>query len=493
MKRWLVVALVVVLAGGGWWFLSHRSSTTTATQYLTSTVKQGDVTASIAATGSVGSATTYSLAFGQTTQTSDTGTSSSQGASAASSSSGNGSTSTTKTVATVPVDVGQHVAKGQVLATEDASGAAADVASARASVTSAQAQVQVARSNLVSTQAKIRAQTSASTQVAAAQAQLAADQAQLTVDQQRLATANAQLAKDQAAQPPAAAGVIAADTLAVAQAKQAVARDNSAIASDTAAITSAKDTAVTSSANAAQLAQSRAAVTQAQNQVTTAQAQLRTAVAAAATTTITAPVAGVITAVNVTVGQSPPSSSAITMRSDSLTVVVDVAEQDVANLKVGQAAKVTITALSQTVPATITALPTAANSSSGSAAVTFPLSLALTENPAGILPGMTASIAIVTATAANVLYVPSTAIQGTSPSNSVQLMVDGAPQSVPVDIGLSTNSSTEIISGVQAGQTVVTGVVNPTAATTTPGGVGGLTGRTGIGGNNFPGGARPGG
>jgi hypothetical protein len=181
------------------------------------------------------------------------------------------------------------------------------------------------------------------------------------------------------------------------------------------------------------------------------------------------------------------------MRSDALTVVVDVAEQDVPNLKVGQKADVTITALSQSVPATITALPTEANTSSGSGAVTFPLSLALSVNPDGILPGMSASVAIVTATAKNVLYVPSTAIQGTSPDNTVQVMSNGTPQSMPVNIGLSTNSSTEIISGLQAGQTVVTGVVNPTASTTTTGGTGGLSGRTGLGGNGFPGGARPGG
>ena len=142
--------------------------------------------------------------------------------------------------------------------------------------------------------------------------------------------------------------MIAADQLAVAQAQQAVARDNAAIANDRSNLTTAKNTAVTSSANAAQLAQSRAAVTQAQNQVTSAQAQLTTAVAAAATTTITAPVAGVVTAVNLSVGQAPPSSAAVTMRSDALTVVVDVAEQDVPNLKVGQKADVTITALSQT-------------------------------------------------------------------------------------------------------------------------------------------------
>ena len=82
-------------------------------------------------------------------------------------------------------------------------------------------------------------------------------------------------------------------------------------------------------------------------------------------------------------------------------------------------------------------------------------------------------------------------------NNTVQLLVNGTPLSQPVNVGLSTNSATEIISGVQAGQVVVTGVVNPTASTTTTGGVGGLTGRTGgFGGGTgggFGGGARTGG
>jgi len=293
-----------------------------------------------------------------------------------------------------------------------------------------------------------------------------------------------------------AANVLAADKLAVAQAQQSVARDQTAIANDQVALTTAKNTSVTVASNAAQVAQARAAVTQAENQVATAKSQLATAKTSASATTITAPVAGIVTAVNLTVGQAPPTSSAITMRSDALTVVANVAEQDVANLTVGQTAQVTITAVSATVPATITTLPTAANSSSaGSGAVTFPLSLVLTSNPKGVLPGMTASIAIVTATAKNVLNVPTTAIQGTAPSNTVQLLVNGAPQSAPVNIGLSTNSATEIISGVEAGQVVVTGVVNPTASTSTSGGgVGGLTGRTGLGGaGGFPGGVRPGG
>jgi macrolide-specific efflux system membrane fusion protein len=260
-------------------------------------------------------------------------------------------------------------------------------------------------------------------------------------------------------------------------------------------VSSAGSSAVSDSTNQAKLAQSRAQVTQAENGVATAAATVTSAKSAVSSTSIVAPVTGVITAVNLTVGQAPPST-AVTMRTDGLSVTVDVAEQDVPNLAVGQAAQITLTALNTTVTTNVRTLPTAANSSAGSAAVTFPLVLVLSTNPHGLLPGMTASVSIATASAVNVLSVPTTAIQGTTGANTVQLMRDGSPVSTPVNVGLSTNSTTEIISGVSNGDVVVTGVVNQAVSTTTGttsnrgggfgppgGGLGGLTG----------GGARPGG
>jgi hypothetical protein len=49
-----------------------------------------------------------------------------------------------------------------------------------------------------------------------------------------------------------------------------------------------------------------------------------------------------------------------------------------------------------------------------------------------------------------------------------------------VTIGLSTASTTEIVAGLNAGDTVVTGVVNPLSTTT--GGAGGAGGIGGLGG-----------
>ena len=218
---------------------------------------------------------------------------------------------------------------------------------------------------------------------------------------------------------------------------------------------------------------------------------MSTAKTAVTATAISAPVDGVVTAVNLTVGQAP-SASAISLRSDNLAVVIAVAEQDVPNLAVGQTANITLTALNQTVQTKVRGLPTQASSSSGSSTVTFPLVLTLPGNPKGLLPGMSASVSIATATATNVLRVPTTAIQGTTGSNTVQVMSAGSPVSTPVNIGLSTNTYTEIISGLQQGQTVVTGVVNAATGTasssTSRGGFGGA-GIGGLGG----GGVRPGG
>ncbi len=490
-----VLAVVVALSLVAYWFFGRSSSATTATQYLTSPVTRGNVTATIAATGTVQAATTYALAFGSTSATAGTSSTTSGSGSSGSGTSGSGtsgSSSTTSVVTRLTATAGRHVKAGDVLAVEDNSTASTAVTTAQAGVSNAQAQLASAESQLTATEAKVSGASSTSSQVASAQAQLSVDQAQLTVDRTRLSSAQATLAADLAASPAKPATVIAADRLAVAQAQQAVSKDQAAISADQQAVAAAESGA-TAAANAASVAQARAQVTQARNGVVSAQASLATARKAAAATSITAPAAGVVTVVNLTLGQAPPSGTAVEMRSDALTVVANVAEQDEPELARGLVAQVNVAALNATVPATVSTLPAAANaSSSGSGAVTFPLVLSIAAPPKGLLPGMTASIAIATASATQVLEVPTSAIQGTSPNNTVQVMVDGTPQSTPVNVGLSTNATTEIISGVSEGQVVVTGVVNPTATTTTGIGGAGLTGG-GTRGGGFGGGARPGG
>jgi len=264
-----------------------------------------------------------------------------------------------------------------------------------------------------------------------------------------------------------AAGVTLAkldDTSAQAQLSSAQAQLSSAQARQSA------DAATASTATAASDA---AAIAQAEQQVENAQAAVNA-------TLLKAPVDGVITAVDLSKGL-PPTSPAITMRTGSLRVVASVSEDDITSLSAGQKATVNFPALSASTTCTVGALPTAA-SSSGSGAVTFPVTINLPRPPANLLPGMTAQISVVIAERDNVLYVPTSALGGSTNAPTVQLYSSGKPVTRAVEIGLSTNSTTEIIAGLTAGQTVVTGEVNPTATTSNTGTGGGLGGG-GLGGN----------
>ncbi len=103
------------------------------------------------------------------------------------------------------------------------------------------------------------------------------------------------------------------------------------------------------------------------------------------------------------------------------------------------------------------------------------MTVALKDAPPAVHAGMTSDITITTASATNVLTVPAAALRGTAGSYSVLVMgPDGEPTAVPVQVGLVTNTTAEVKSGLTAGQTVVTGVNTPqTATSTNNGGFGG--------------------
>ena len=235
----------------------------------------------------------------------------------------------------------------------------------------------------------------------------------------------------------------------------------------------------------AQNASNRLAIAQAQSSVASAQAALNA-------TALTAPVAGQVQAVNIVVGLLPPNGSAIDERAGGLTVKADISERDVTSMAKGQKAQVTLPALNTTASATVIGVPTAANQAPGNAAaaattaVTFPVQLSLDDTPQSVLPGMSAQIVIALASHDNVLAVPTSAVQGTTGNPTVRVMRNGKPVSTPVEIGLSTETLTEIVVGLKEGDVVVTGVVNPASQSPTGGigggGGGGFTGRIGGGG-----------
>jgi biotin carboxyl carrier protein len=249
----------------------------------------------------------------------------------------------------------------------------------------------------------------------------------------------------------------------------------------------------------ATISQDEAAVTQDQQTVTSDESAL-------AGTVLTASISGTVTAVNGTVGEtvSGGSSSAAASNSSAagaasssssssssgfvtidnlkdLEVVAGFAEADATKIAVGQPATVTLAALPSTeVAGVVTAIsPTSVVTSN---VVTYDETIALKDPPATVLDGMTADVSVVVETAASVLEVPSAAVTTTGLSSTVTILKNGKDVTTRVTVGLVGNSTTQILSGVTAGEKLV----EPTA--TISSGTTGTTSPTRIGGGGFVGG-----
>jgi multidrug efflux pump subunit AcrA (membrane-fusion protein) len=131
--------------------------------------------------------------------------------------------------------------------------------------------------------------------------------------------------------------------------------------------------------------------------------------------------------------------------------------------------------------------PTAAGDTTGGV-VSYAVTVSIDNPPATVRAGMTADVTITIDSATNVLTVPAAALRGTAGNYTVLVMsAAGEPTAQPVQVGLVTNTTAEIKSGLAEGQQVVTGVnTAQNGTTTTTGGFGG--GGIAIPGGGFQGG-----
>jgi RND family efflux transporter MFP subunit len=196
---------------------------------------------------------------------------------------------------------------------------------------------------------------------------------------------------------------------------------------------------------------------------------------------IVAPIDGTITAVDLAPG-SDSTGTAFTIASSTYDVTADVAESDISSVSMGQDATVTVAAIDAAIQGKVSAIAPAASSSSGSSGVvSFPVTVTLTGAPGALRPGMTTDVTIVSASADNVLTIPSEALRGSTGSYRVQVLgADGVPVSRDVTVGLVTATTSEIRSGLTEGEVVVTGTSAQRAATSGNG-----NGRNGFGGGGL--------
>ena len=183
------------------------------------------------------------------------------------------------------------------------------------------------------------------------------------------------------------------------------------------------------------------------------------------------------------------------INSGTLTMTVAFSESDISSVKVGQAATVSIDALSGVeLGGHVTAISPVGTTSSS--VVSYDATITLDENDSKVRPGMSASATVITAQAQGVT-VPNQAISGSGSSGTVQLERGGKTVSQQVVVGLRGSTRSQIVSGVKAGDQLIVTVTLPALGTSTSSGSsstgtlgGGLTGR-GFGGGGFAGGGFP--
>jgi multidrug efflux pump subunit AcrA (membrane-fusion protein) len=162
---------------------------------------------------------------------------------------------------------------------------------------------------------------------------------------------------------------------------------------------------------------------------------------------------------------SSSSSFAEIVNTNTLTMTVPFSESDITQIKVGQSATVTLDALTGVeLAAKVTAIsPTATESDD---VVSYDVTLTIDQTDSKVRPGMSASASVII-DQANGVTVPNEAVTGTGSTGTVTLLKNGKHVSQQVIVGLRGTSRTEIASGLKSGQQLIVTETLPSLGTST--------------------------
>jgi len=459
MKRIALILVILVVVVGvtvGIYLKFGPRQVSAASNLTTATAQLGNLVATVNSAGNITPHQSVVLNFGQT-----------------------------GTVQKVDVNVGDQVKAGQVLAE-------LDTADLQLQVQNAQTNVKIAQDKLAQTQTP-------NTPEAIANARAQLDSAKATVTSSQAAYAAALKTASTSNSSVVAAAATLDKAQAALQAAQAAydrvaSRPDIAMLSQSTALQSATDDynaakanydallATSGATNASSVASAKAQLQQAQSSEAQAQNNLDTLLAGSDATTldiakvqldqaqialqqaqlnlanaeITAPFDGVVTAVNITPGQSSASTSDAIQLADlgHLEIVVSMDEIDVTKIKVGQDAQITLDALPNlNLQGKVTDVAPAGTITQG--VVNYPVTVALTNPPADVKTGMSANVNIIVDQRNNVLTVPNRAIQTQGRQKFVTVLFEGQQMQVPVTTGMTSDTATEILSGLKEGDVVV--------------------------------------
>ena len=188
-------------------------------------------------------------------------------------------------------------------------------------------------------------------------------------------------------------------------------------------------------------------------------------------TTLIAPIDGLVANENLTVGEAPPAANVITLIDDShYTIDLAIDETDIVNVAVGQPVNLNVVALKGTdITGKVTKID-AAPTIQGQL-VTYTATVTLDFTAAPLRPKMSATATITIGEIKDVILVPNRFIRVDNNNNRTYVTVnqDGKYVDTTVTIGVRNATDSQIVSGLEAGQNIV--LLAGQTSTTTQGGL----------------------
>lgn len=220
-----------------------------------------------------------------------------------------------------------------------------------------------------------------------------------------------------------------------------------------------------------------ASVQSAANALANAQTALATAQSNLDNAILKATVAGVVTAISAQVGENVTSNSnagfIVLANTGSMALHGTIGEGDVVKLKLGQVATVTVDAVGTAkMTGKVTSLDPVATIAQGVPVYGIDVTIDLPN--AAVRPGMSGTANVIIASSPNALVVPNLAVKTASGRRYLTVMKDGKATDTDVTFGIANDTVTEVLTGVQEGDTVV--LPQPRAAASGGGGGRGLGG-----------------
>jgi HlyD family secretion protein len=172
---------------------------------------------------------------------------------------------------------------------------------------------------------------------------------------------------------------------------------------------------------------------------------------------LSAPFSGTITEVNSKVGDLVINGT-ISFQIDDLsklTVTVQIPEVDINSVKVGQRTEITFDAiLGKQYNGLVTQISPVGIDSAG--VVNFDVTVEFDGIDDGVKPGMTAAVNIIVNEVKNALIVPNRALRLINGTYYITVMKNGQPTQVKIEIGASSDTESQVLSGdVKEGDVVV--------------------------------------